>query len=250
MIAPYSKASSWVHPGTGEVTTHGSRAKDPRSARIQTIRTDTEIDGKGDLQGINFVSMHTWTDAGRVVLGTGHALGAESWVATDLRRAVQEQAAGGVHTVIYDGVVDGWIVDWLMGALRIQAVNIAKVKNKKDPEAPTSDRPVRAKPALVASANHAQRMLAELGLESTPELVEYERVAAIKRLYESDEPLPVGLCVYPRARGRTSEIVYSRFHPLGTAVHAVERVECSHELMVDDGALYVVEPDVSGKHLV
>jgi len=194
--------------------------------------------------------MHTWTDVGRVVLATGYALGAESWVATHLMRKVQERADGGVHTVVYDGVVDGWILDWLMGALRIQAVNIVKVRSKTDPDTPTRDRPVRAKPALVASRTHAERLLASAGLDATPELVEHERVAAIKALYESNEPLPVGLCIYPRTGGRSFEVVYSRHHQLEDATHTVGDQTCSHQLVIDDGTLYVVEPDIEHQHLL
>lgn len=250
VIRPYSNVTSWEHPRTKETITRGSRAKDASSARIQTIRTDTALDGKGDRYGINFVSMHTWTSAGRVVLATGHALGAESWVATDLMRKVQEHAAGGVHTVVYDGVVDGWIVDWLMGALRVQPVNIVKVLSKTDPHAPTRDRPVRIQSALVASRTHAERLLASVGLDSSPELIEYERVAAIRRLYDSDEPLPVGLCIYPRAGGKSFEVVYSRHHLLGDATHTVGDSTCAHHLVIDDGALYVAEADIERDHLV
>lgn len=245
VIAPFSNATSWVHPQTGEIVTHGSRAKDAHSARIQSIRTDTAIDGKGDRHGINFVSLHTWTGAGRVVLATGHALGAETWTALDLIRAVQQRAAGAVHTVVYDGVLTGWIVDWLMGALRLQTVNMIKVRAKSDPATTMNhQQPLRARPALVASTHRAERLLADAGLAPTPALVEYERVAAIKRLYESNEPLPVGLCIYPRTGARTFEVVYSRHHDLGNAEHDVDGATCSHRLVVDDGALYVAERDV------
>lgn len=250
VIKPYSNVTTWRHPGTNEIITRGSRAKDASSARVQTIRTDTSLDDKGDRYGINFVSMHTWTSVGRVVLATGHTLGAESWVATDLMRKVQERADGGVHTVIYDGVVDGWIVDWLMGALRVQPVNNIRVKSTKDPDDASPDEFVRRRPALVASQKHAERLLASAGLVPTPELVEHERTAAIKRLYDSDEPLPVGLCIYPRTGTKSFEVVYSRNHTLEDARHTVGNRICAHQLVVDDGALYVAEPDIEGEHLL
>ncbi|MFI2754179.1 hypothetical protein ACGIF2_15755 [Cellulomonas sp. P22] len=250
VIAPFSGASEWVHPLTGEVVIRDSRARDASTARIQRVRTDTTIDGKADLRGINFVSMHTWTSSGRVMLATGHALGAETLTAVDLMRAVQERAQGGVHTVIYDGVVTGWIVDWLMGSLRIQAVNKIAAASTTDPHVPSADHPLRRRPALEASAERAQRALVAAGLAVTPELVRYEQDAALDRLYTSDVPLPVGLCLYPRSKSNSYEIVYSQHHEIETAEHTVDGERCAHRLVVDDGALYVAEEDIEREHLV
>lgn len=250
VIAPFSNASTWTHPVTGEVVLVGSRARDARSARIQSVRTDTSVDDKADRRGINFVSMHTWTAAGRVVLATGYALGGETPTAVQLMRAVQERAQGGVHTVTYDGVVTGWVVDWLMGSLRIQAVNKIAVASKKDPHAPTKDLPVRRRPALVPTPARTERRLAAAGLVASPELVSYEHNAQLDELYRSGEPLPVGLCLYPRAKAGTYDVVYSRHHEVEPAVHTIDGEACTHRLVVDDGALYVVQDDLEREHLM
>jgi hypothetical protein len=250
VIAPYSNVSTYIDSLTGEIVLDGSRATDPARARIQNVRTNTALDGKAHRTGINFVSLHTWTEAGRIVLATQHALGSETWAMLDLVRQVQERADDGVHTLLYDGVVTGWILDWLMGSLRIQAVNHSAVASKTDPDEPSAEHPLRTRPAVTMTRAQLTGLYAEQGVIPTEKMLSRASIAELGHLYRSSTPLPVGVCIYPRAQGASYEIVRSRHRPLGVATHLVSDGVCEHSLVVDDGALFVVEDDELGEHQV
>lgn len=130
----YSHVKTITHPLTGAVEVVGGDAKDPARARIQRFETDTSQDDKARTRGVNHVSVHTWTPEGRVVLGLDYALGAELWPALDLVDAVVALAGDGVHTLVWDRVITGWPVDYLMGQHRIATVNKAVAASTKKAE--------------------------------------------------------------------------------------------------------------------
>src|SRR5690606_16760786 len=120
------------------------------TARVVKTLTDTRADGKEQLRGLNMVGVYTWTDAGRLVLGTRVALGAEQWAALELIEEVFRFAKDGMHGVIWDRVITGWLVDYLMATMRLQTVG-KPVANSRDDSSEIDDRI-----ALKAAAHHTQ----------------------------------------------------------------------------------------------
>lgn len=253
-IAKYTDVREVVHPVTKEVVVVGSRAKDPKRARIQRLSTDTSEDKKVR-HGLNMVSMHTWTSAGRVVLGTAVALGAEQWAALDLAEAIQDLAGDGIHGLIYDRAVTGWQVDHLMANRRIQVIGKAvgtgskrsaggSADDKKDGaghELPAWDR-AGADRDLGDAVN---RRIAEHNAKKTTDVSHLLRHDVLSDMLRYHERLPLGLCIYPTSN-RNFDLVRSWSHELEPATHNTPHGECIHRLAVDDGGLFEVEDHPDG----
>lgn len=244
VIGAYSDVTAWVHPRTGEVIAQGSRAQVSSSARIQNHTSDLTQDSKAPTRGLNCVSMHTRTPHGRVILGTAHALGSETWAAMDLIDEIARIGGGAVHNLVYDGLINGWMVDYLMAVHRIQTVNEVPAASRTDPFEHDSTAAIRPTTAVQPSADQLRMRLADEGIESAgAQLLAYERAQGWRELASSGKPLPVGVSVYGTRNGGGSELVYSRAYPTPPASHHVDGHECVHELVVDDGALHVIAAD-------
>lgn len=237
IIKPFSEVREVVHPRTGEKVVLGSRGKPEAELtrksrpRLQTWISDTEEDGK-QARGLNMVAIHTWTSAGRVVLGTGSAMAAEQWAVLDLVDSIHDIAGDGIHTLIYDRAITGWCVDYLMGARRIQVLSKAVAKGgRNDASAPIPRldsqvaRTVAEFPHYAGAAKDASYLL---------------RRDALSDMVRYNERLPVGMSIYPTTR-RNYDQVRSDVVDLEPAVHDTDDGPCVHELVVDDGGLFLVE---------
>lgn len=244
VIGAYSDVTAWVHPLTGEVIAQGSRARTSASARIQNHTSDLTQDNKAAVRGLNCVSMHTRTPYGRVVLGTAHTLGSETWPAMDLIEEIATLGGGAVHTLVYDGLINGWMVDRLMAAHRISTVNELPAASRTDPFEHDSAATIRRTTVPDLTNDQLRMRLADLGVPApSPQLLAYERARALRELAASRKPLPVGVSIYHARNGGGSELVYSRAYPMPPASHRAHGHECVHELVVDDGALHVIAVD-------
>ena len=244
VIAPFSNVARDVHPLTGEIITVGSRAKDPASARVQHVWSDMSLDGK-TARGLNMVGVYTWTQAGRVVLATGTALGAEQWSVLDLidslhtllsrLDAAHEPSGGAIHTLVNDRAITGWSVDYLMGALGIQVLSKAVGRN-----ASSSDDDMGINEA--ALNDRARRRAAEHGVEPSDAQRRALRRDELSDMIRFHRKLPLGVSLYPTTKD--FDLVQSKVIPLPDATHTVHGFVCEHPLVVDDGALFLVEEDV------
>lgn len=232
VIAPASNVRVIVHPITGEISLLGSRAGSLQTARIQRVVSDTSQDDK-DVRGLMMVALHTWTRAGRVVLGTGTALGAEVWTALDLTDSIHAKAGEGIHTLIYDRAITGRSVDYLMGALRIQVLSKA-VGARKGSNA--SDSKIHD-PDLRARVN---RLGAEHGVAPGTAQSHLLRRHVLADMLRYHEKLPVGVSAYPTAK-HDFDLVHSEVVGLDDAFHDTDHGPCGHRIVVDDGALFLVE---------
>jgi hypothetical protein len=229
-LRPYSDVRLVIHPGTGEVITIGSRAQSPATARIQEHFTKAAEDGK-QARGINFVAMHTWTLAGRIVLGTATALRAEQWAALDLIDRISAIAGDGVHTVVYDRALTGWHVDYLMATHRLQLIGKAVSRSSDNAhDADSNDPTVQAR---------VNRLAAEYGEQPTPDISHILRRDTLADLYYSKAPMPLGTSLYPTER--SFDYVQSRYHVLEPVEHSTPTGTCRHELAVDDGSLFLLD---------
>jgi hypothetical protein len=244
VIAKFSDVKVIQHPRTGEAILIGGRAKSVGTARIQDVVTDTAKDGK-NAQGLNMVGVYTWTKAGRVVLATGKALGAEQWTVYDLIDSIcttidsidrgNGAAPGAIHTLINDRAVTGWGVDYLMGAWGIQV--LSKAVGRK---ASTSASDVEINdPDLKGRVN---RLAAEYGATPGGLQAQVLRRDVLADMLRYHEKLPVGLSIYPTQRHRF-DLVRSEAIELEPAVHTTAAGRCAHPLVADDGALFLVEDD-------
>lgn len=238
IITPYSDARVVTDPLTGELRTIGSRARSAESARIQGVLSDTALDGKTD-RGLNMVAVSTWTRAGRVVLGTGTALGAEQWAVLDLvdslhanleeRDQGRAEHGGAIHTLINDRAITGWSVDYLMGALGIQVLSKA-VGRATD----------KGNQYRFDEQRHVARLAAEVGVDPASPARKFLRYNVLADMVRYHQHLPVGLSIYPKS-GRDFEPVHSQTAEVDPASHVVHGQQCQHRLVVDDGALFMVE---------
>lgn len=238
IITPYSDVRVVTDPVTGELRPVGSRAKSVESARIQGVLSNTALDGKTD-RGLNMVAVSTWTCAGRVVLGTATALGAEQWAVLDLVDSLhanleeRDQGAaehgGAIHTLINDRAITGWSVDYLMGALGIQVLSkaVGRTTDKANQYRFDEQRPV-------------SRLAAEVGVDPTGPARKFLRYNVLSDMVRYHQYLPVGLSIYPTS-GRDFEPVHSQTAEVDPASHVVDEQDCQHRLIVDDGALFMVE---------
>lgn len=114
-VKPFSDVYTVVHPPPARRSwwvAAPSRWTPPGSS---PTRTDAAEDGK-DADGFNFIGAYTRTEVGRIVLATGYSLRAELWGCLAVLEAIAEFAADGVHTLLWDRVVTGWVVEYLMAA--------------------------------------------------------------------------------------------------------------------------------------
>jgi len=244
IVKPFSDVALITHPVTGEPVYLGSRAS-TGAVRIQ--RTNRSPEDKKPERGINFVSLQTRTDAGRVVLAVDSELGAEAWTALTLIDSVAAAAGDGVHSVVYDRALNGWHVDYLMARHRIQVLGKA-IARKRDDDAKDFD-------AMIV-----QRMLRAVA-DGTPEGMDSDPSAFLKGATEpvlrrdvlSDiarghHPQVVGTSVYPTSRG--FDVVHGTFHFLQASHTTTDGMPCEHDLVMDDGALYTCVVDPFSERLV
>lgn len=243
IVKPFSGVREVINPLTKEPMIIGSRAQTPKNAKIQREVRVMGVDGKA-VVGINFVSFRTLTVFGQVVLAVGAEFGSEQWTALRLIDQIVARAGDGVHTVVYDGALTGWHVDYLMAAHRIQV--LGKVAASSGPEA------VRARAALEERvASLAGERGADLRHDYVSRVLRYDILA---RLFAGERPLPVGTSLYPRAHSRADqpkfEVSYGHFEFL-SAQHVTRGGQvCTHDLVMDDGALFVCEFDVVNEAVV
>lgn len=247
IITPYSDVRVVTDPVTGELRAVGSRAKSVESVRIQGVLSDTALDGK-TTRGLNMVAVSTWTRAGRVVLGTGTALGAEQWAVLDvidsLHANLEQRDQGGVdgggaiHTLINDRAVTGWSVDYLMGALGIQVLSkaVGRTTDQRNQYCFDEKRPIG-------------RLAAELGVDPKGSAYPFLRHDVLADMVRYHRHMPVGLSVYPTSGGKLDRVA-SQTAEVNPASHVVDGQVCQHPLVLDDGALFMVEQHPEEGYLV
>lgn len=251
----------------------GSRAGKPERARIQNFTTDLSEDDKTG-RGVNFVAAHTWTQYGRVVLGTAPAMRAEQWAALELLESVGDLAGGGMHHVIWDRAITGWSVDYLMGRYGAQVLGKSVAQREitdqttsrsiydasgaasDDPhfagdlDDPLSDDAWDEPPAaarFVLNWKHitekSRRLAAELGAEPTTQTLHVLRQDQLAARFHNKEPLPVGTNLYETSRN-SYDAVYGKTYWPAPASHTTPAGRaCVHRLVIDDGSLYLVGSD-------
>lgn len=239
-VTPYSDVREIVDPITGEVFLIGSRATTGRPRIVHGYQlTNSGLDGKPDARGVNHVALHTWTTSGRVVLATGQALGAEATEALDLIDQVAGIAAGGVHTLVYDRAVTGWMVDYLMARHRIQTIGkgVARAAGHEDDD--IREVPAARPDGMTAAA---RRLAAEHGAPYTTDVAPLLRRHEVHRLAALGGPLPLGTSIYPTSRSH--DIVQGKYFRLPAVTHQTRGGKsCRHDLAVDDGALFTITAD-------
>jgi hypothetical protein len=239
-LTPYSDVRAVRDPITGEIHYLGSRAtqRPARLAREKEL-TKSTLDDKAHLRGINHVALYTWTGSGRVVLTTGQAFGAESTEALRLIDQIAELAGDGIHTLVYDRAITGWIVDYLMARHRIQTIG------KGVARAATSALEDAIKPVHGLGKDEQtaamKRLAAEHGVELTRDIAPLLRPRILDRIANLGQPQPVGTSVYPTTNGY--DVVRGKYFWLKPVTHQTSSGECVHDIVVDDGALYNVFPD-------
>jgi len=240
IVARYSNAEETICPVTGRRILTGSRAKSRKSARIQR---DFRIAGADDKHssGINHVGMHTRTDHGPITLATDIELGAELWTALDLLDRVVRHAGDGVHTLVYDGAVTGWPVEYAMARHGIQVMGkIPAASSKTDAQKYSKDQ-IDQYVATVAR---------EKGLEPRGRVQRVLRSDIHRQMCEGKRPTPIGTSVYPSGKEEDAyDVVYSTYL-FTTATHDTEHGACEHTLVLDDGALFTVTIDPVSELLV
>ncbi|MCR6491436.1 hypothetical protein [Cellulomonas sp. P24] len=232
IVKPFSDVREVIHPLTKKPILIGSRALEPERAKIQREVRVMHVDGKA-IAGINFVSFRTRTPFGSIVLGVGRELGAEQWTALDLIDQIVARAGDGVHTVVYDGALTGWHVDYLMAAHRIQVLGKVGASSSADA--------ARAGDALT---KRVASLAAEKGADTRHEYVRrILRNDILEKVFAGNRPQPVGTSVYPRAiqiKDQPSfDVNYGYFEFLTAQHTGPGGVVCSHDLVMDDGALFV-----------
>ena len=236
IVKSFSDVREVTNPRTGKTMLIGSRAREDKNARIQREVRLMGEDGKS-ASGINFVSFRTRTPFGSIVLGVRSELGAEQWAALDLIDLIVAHAGDGVHTVVYDGALTGWHVDYLMANHRIQV--LGKIAASSGSE---------ARDAVKALGERTKSLAAEHSADTKHAYVEQVfRNDVLEQLYAGIRPHPVGTSVYPRNSPRPGERRYEVTHghyEFLTADHVdTHDRRCSHDLVMDDGALFVLELD-------
>lgn len=246
-IKPYSDVVLVPHPRTGEAVPVGSRARSATTARVQTLFSDTQADGKS-ARGLNLVSFHTWIPGtGRITLATGAADGAEQWAALDLLNTVMAGAGDGVHTLAYDRVFNGWLLEYCMANHRIRVVNksVGRSSDTDDTKANKAEQKSKKDAELTVRVG---RLAAEYDAPLTASIASILRRDILAGIFYSGRPQPLGTCPYPTENNY--DVVRSRFYKLEEAAHETPAGRCTHHLHVDDGGQGTVEPDPIEGYLV
>lgn len=241
IVKPYSDVTVMTNPITGEVVYNGSRAR-TGAAKIQQVNRfhgELGADGKPE-RGINFVSMHTRTDAGRVVLAVDWELGAEAWTALDLIDQVIALSGDGVHSVVYDRALTGWHGAYLMGRHRVQLYGKAVARRRDDD-------------SQAVEWNVSERLRrATLGMELDYLARAVAKTTVLDEMYNNGLPQPVGTNLYERGNSlnRKYDLVHGVYFFLTATHDDAHGKRCEHDLVMDDGALYTVEYDDLSEQLV
>lgn len=238
----------------GTVVAVNSRAGSSEKARVQD-ETRGAHDKKAQA-GINFVCLQTRTGAGRVVLAVASTVDSEQWATLKACDRVAQAAAGGFHTLVYDRLVTGWLVRYLMAEHGIQTEGkVTAPGTKKEAADDTDDQiidgqfPTPGK--ATRSLNLPERiatLAAERGLPVSTLTKPILRQDVLKRIFDGDRLAPVGTCIYPTTSGYD---VVRGYCFTETATHTRSTGEsCTHDLVIDDGALYTYALDDYGDALV
>lgn len=229
-----------------------------QSSRPQVVHTTGSADGKSDY-GLNHLAAHVRTEHGRLALGVDCTFGNEGPGAEQLLNRISDASEDAVHGVIYDRALTGSHFDRFM-ATRGQAL-IGKSVGDNTPRS-GSDLPVlpgkRKKLTLneqeAAQLDHVvARLMAEEDLEEGSRTYQV-RFLEVRRAYLrrmlNEQPLPVGLSVYPTSGGNF-DIIRSVALPLRTVQHTGDDGKvCTHNVYVDDGAAWDVNADPGTGDLV
>ncbi|MGH1561452.1 hypothetical protein [Mumia sp. DW29H23] len=245
VIKPFSDVWELNDPIAGTTVAVGSRAQSLATARIQRVLSDMSHDEK-HARGINMVSMHTWTEWGRIVLATTVAMEAEMHAALELVDAIAAHAGDGVHTLLYDGAISGWNVDYLMARHRIQTINKGIAASKGVD--PLSRK--RRVEHLLEEYKHAETESSRTRRRREQRYSVYRQMSTsrVAQIAVSRGGMPLGVSIYPKGNGL--EPVYSRSHVLPAAVHYPDGRVCRHRLAIDDGALFELGEDEHDGNLV
>ena len=242
IVARYSNAEVIVCPVTGRKVLTGSRARTIDSARIQKEFRVSGADDKHS-SGINNVGLHTRTAFGPITLATDIELGAEQWTALDLLDRLVRRAGNGIHTLVYDGAITGWSVEYAMARHGIQVMGkVPAASSKKDAH-------VYAKEQIDAYVTSVAR---ERGLKvrNGGRIDKILRSDVLGQMYRGELPTVIGTSVYPPSTPNGQfDVVYSTYL-FSTATHTTDAGPCEHTLVLDDGALFTVAIDPVSELLV
>lgn len=255
VLARYSDREKIKLPD-GRVIAPGSRAKNPQNAVVQD-KTRGGHDGKGQA-GINFVNLQLRLPFGRLVLAAASTVDSEQWAVLEAMARLVAAAGDGVHALVYDRLVTGWLVRYLMAEHGIQVLGkIAAPGSKKlgnedtdpddDADAFEVPRPnTRARRLAVSQRvlTHAAATGVPLD-KNTAALLEAEVLAS---LYDQTHLPPVGTALYPTTHGFDVAHGYVFHQPMNHP--NPDGTQCHHDLVIDDGALYTCEVDEFDQRLV
>lgn len=248
ILKPFSDVVAFPDPITGQLRAHGSRASSVESARIQWETRRPGVDEKAQT-GINFVSVQTQTEHGRIVLGIDSTLKGELPTALDVIDRVVAAAGMGVHTVVYDMAVTGWAVDYLMGRHRIQVQGKVPARN--------TDNDKYWVPQLRLD-EHVAALAAQAGAPVTALTAPVYRATVLDAMFDGRRLSRVGTSVYPPKPNRSGKARQDAKYDLVNGYFAFLQADhilhdgttCSHDLVLDDGALFTYELDEYGEELV
>jgi hypothetical protein len=159
------------------------------------------------LRGINHVTISTWTKSGWVVLMMDQALRSETPVAVRMLTNLKSEIGAGLVWAVWDRAVRGKAWRRLKDKICLDVIG---------------KEPARSKPPAGEFISHLTRQ------------------AAVER-HAQGKPLPLGVSVYKTEKGH--DVTNSKFIKLGD----LSQGSCTHELYVDDAALFAVSFDSSSQ---
>ncbi|WP_089401927.1 hypothetical protein [Geodermatophilus saharensis] len=193
---------------------------------MQNTQRHRGADGKRD-PGINFVTLYTWTENGCIVLALDMTLGGESLCVVPMVEILAAEAGDGLHTLVYDRAVSGWILAHLMALYGIEVVNKAIARALRDREDSTLRWLIRK--AQAEAALTRRRTLTGRALDLAVAHFAGEKLAA--------GHLPPGMSIYKTTGGYdVIDSAWRRFtepHQVGHHILHQER------LILDDEALFL-----------